>query len=129
MNPFDYLKSINEHKNIMVDELTEKGYVPFMVNRGLSYFLDTVFQANEMNRLHHVDKKTQYLFLLNTVRPRKRWSGKWHKVEKNGDVEVIMQYHGYSYQKALEVLPLLSVKQIDAIKEALDGGGIVKGKK
>ena len=42
-NPFDYLNAINYTKqNIMVDDLTEKGYNSFMVNRGLSYFNDTM---------------------------------------------------------------------------------------
>lgn len=129
MNPFDYIASINEKRNIMVDEETEKGYNPFMVNRGLSYFIDTVFQANEMNKFHHLPKKAQYTFFLNSIRARKRWAGKWHKAEKNEDIQVLMATYGYSQQKARDVLPLLSVSELDSLKEALDGGGVVKGKK
>lgn len=128
MNPFDYIKSINDHKDIMVDELTEKEYNPFIVNRGLSYFSDCIFQANEMNRLPDIPKKFQYLFLLNTIRQRKRWAGKWHKQEKNDDVDAVMQYYSYSRSKALAVLDLLSVDDLNEIKKALDPGGL-KGKK
>ena len=41
-----------------------------MVNRGLSYFPDTVIYANEMNRFHHLDGRLQYQFLINTIRKR-----------------------------------------------------------
>ena len=57
MGPFDFIKAINAHKNIMKsdDPLAEKDYIPFLVNRGLSFFQDTVIQVNEMNRLHFLD--------------------------------------------------------------------------
>jgi hypothetical protein len=49
-SPFDFLKAINETKeNLIVDDETEKQYSPYMINRGLSYFNDTVLIANEMN--------------------------------------------------------------------------------
>jgi len=39
MSPFDYLNAINTtKKDIMVDDVAEKAYTSFMVNRGLSYF-------------------------------------------------------------------------------------------
>ena len=62
MNPFDYLNSINVSKQNLMrgsndDAVAEKDYVPYMVNRGLSYFQDTVVIANEMNVHHDLDKK------------------------------------------------------------------------
>jgi hypothetical protein len=125
MSPFDYVKSINETKeNLIVDDLTEKGYAPFVVNRALSYFLDTVFQANEMNRNAHLSKKTQYNFLLNSVRKRKRWAGKWHKQEAASEnIQALMQYYGYSEQKSNEVLPLFSAADLKEIRKRLDPGG------
>ena len=78
-NPFQYLNAINDTKqNIMVDDITEKAYNSFMVNRGLSYFKDTVIFANEMNRNHHLDSRLQFDFLINIIRKRKRFS-KWIK--------------------------------------------------
>ena len=130
-NPFDYVKSINESKtNLMVDEMTERAYVPYVTNRALSYFLDTCFQANEMNRLHHLGKKPQYQFLLNTVKARKRWAGKWHKKEvASENVETLMLLYGYSRAKAEEAAILLTPDQMKQLKQLVDPGGIVTTKR
>ena len=104
------------------DELAEKEYNPFMVNRGLSYFQDTVFFANEMNIHRDTDKKLQYEFLLNSIRPRKRFS-KWFKKEVDGDIEAIKEYYGYSNVKAIQTLSVLTNSQIEKIKIKLEKGG------
>lgn len=123
MNPFDYLNSINStKKDIMVDDASEKGYSPYMINRGLSYFNDTVLYANEMNRYHHLDNKLQYHFLINSIRPRKRFS-KWLKKSDPDSVEVVKEYYGYSNEKARQVLYLLSDMQINELKQRLYKGG------
>lgn len=115
MNVFDYLTAINDTKqDIMGSEEDERIYVPFVINRSLSYFADTVGLANVMNRHHHVDKKLQYHFLLNIVRKRKRFS-KWTKVDVITDIDTVKQYYGYSDSKARQVLPLLSADQLDII--------------
>ena len=123
MNPFEFLNDINYGKsNIMVDDIAEKAYAPFMVNRGLSYFQDTVLFANEMNVNHHIDNRVQFDFLINIVRKRKRFS-KWFKPESNSDVEVVKDYYGYSNEKARQVLPLLSPSQLQKLKEKVNKGG------
>ena len=123
MNPFDYVNSINHTKqDIMVDDMTEKSYNSFMINRSLSYFQDTVGLANVMNQYHHVDNKLQYHFLINIIRKRKRFS-KWMKPETESDIEVVKQYYGYSNEKAKQVLPLLSPEQITIIKQKVSKGG------
>jgi hypothetical protein len=106
----------------MVDPDVEKKYAPFMVNRSLSYFPDTVYMANEMNRYHHLDGKLQFQFLLNIVRKRKRFS-KWVKPETDSNVDVIKEYYGYSNEKAIQVLPLLSTSQLNIIKNKVNKGG------
>ena len=112
MNPFDYLNAINStKKDIMVDDIAEKSYTPFMVNRGLSYFADTVLLANEMNLNHHIDNRLQFDFLINIVRKRKRFS-KWNKPEVATDLDVIKEYYGYSNEKARMVHNLLTDNQI-----------------
>lgn len=125
--PFEYLNSINTTKDNMMrgtenDELAEKEYSPFMVNRGLSYFQDTIMFANEMNVRHGSRNKMQYEFYLNAVRPKKRFS-KWHKSKKNKDVEIVMEYYGYSAKKAEQALSILSKQQLKSIKEKLEKGG------
>ena len=123
MSPFDYLKTINDtKKDIMVDDVTEKSYSAFMINRSLSYFPDTVAFANVMNRYHHLDNKLQYHFLINIIRKRKRFS-KWIKPHIESDIEVIKQYYGYSNDKAKQVLFLLSSDQIDMIRQKVSKGG------
>lgn len=123
MNHFDYLNSINStKKDIMVDDIAEKNYNPFMVNRGLSYFNDTVILANEMNKYHIIDKKLQYHFLINMVRKRKRFS-KWFKAESLSDIEVVKVYYGYSNEKARIALTLLSPEQITILKQKVNKGG------
>ena len=104
MNPFEYLNAINFTKqDIMIDDIAEKGYNAFMVNRGLSYFNDTVVIANEMNINAHLDNRLQFDFLINIVRKRKRFS-KWTKSHVSDDVEVIKQYYGYSNEKPAKCL-------------------------
>ena len=124
MNPFEFLNSINStKKNLMdVDIDTEKSYNSFLVNRSLSYFPDTVLMSNEMNRLHHLDNKMQYDFLINIVRKKKRFS-KWDKPDERADLECVKEYFGYSESKAKQAIVLLTESQIKTIKEKVSRGG------
>jgi hypothetical protein len=123
MKPYEYLNSINHSKvDVMVDDITEKSYPAFMINRSLSYFPDTVGLANVINRYHHTDNKLQYHFLINIIRKRKRFS-KWMKPEQVSDIEAIKQYYGYSNEKAKQVFSLLSPEQITIIIQKVSKGG------
>ena len=123
MNPFDYTNSINyTKKDIMVDDIAEKGYNPFIINRALSYFPDTVLAANEMNRNHHLDNRLQFDFFINIIRKRKRFS-KWFKPEQISDLDVVKKYYGYSNEKARQVLTLLNTDQINELKRKVMTGG------
>jgi hypothetical protein len=93
-----------------------------MVNRGLSYFPDTLFYANEMNMLAHLDSLLQFDYFLNSVRPRKRFS-KWSKRREDSDLEAVKEYFGYGYKKAQQALTVLSTRQLEQIKERLEKGG------
>jgi hypothetical protein len=106
----------------MVDDLAEKSYNSFMVNRSLSYFHDTVLMANEMNQHHHIDSRLQFDFFINIVRKKKRFS-KWNKPETVSDVEVVKEYYGYSNEKARQVLTLLTSEHIDELKKKVYKGG------
>lgn len=127
MSPFDYVNSILQNKkDLMVDEATEKEYAPFLVNRSLSYHKDCIMYANEMNQRHLIDKKLQYHFLLNTVRSQKRPFAKWAKPVKSDDLECIKQIYNFSDTKAKEALRILSDEQIQELKEKTDIGGLRK---
>lgn len=120
-NPFDWLNSINL-KTEIDESLIEKEYNPFMVNRGLSYFNDTVMWANEMNMKSFLDKDMQYKFLLNTVKKGKRF-GKWAKTEKDETIDMLVEYYQVNRQRAQEISRLLNTKQLQTIKEKMFKGG------
>ena len=123
MNPFEYCNAINyTKKDIMTDDIAEKAYSPYMVNRQLSYFPDTVLAANEMNCNHHIDNRLQFDFFINIVRKRKRFS-KWFKPELISDLDAVKKYYGYSNEKARQVLTLLSTEQINELKNKVARGG------
>ena len=123
MNPFDYLKAINEtKKDIMVDDIAEKEYNPFIINRGLSFFRDTILYANEMNRFHHLDHRLQFDFFINIIKKKKRWS-KWVKPQEVANLELIKEYYGYSNEKAKSALSLMSNEQIEELKNRIYKGG------
>lgn len=123
LSPFDFLNAINDTKiDLMEDPANEKSYVPFMVNRALSYFPDTAVMANEMNVRHHANNKLQFHFLLHIVRKRKRFS-KWVKPDQQHDLDAVKQCYGYSNEKARQVLPLLTHEQLHQIHQATSRGG------
>jgi hypothetical protein len=65
----------------------------------------------------------QYQFYLNSLRKRKRFSP-WLKKDKIQNLNIVKRYYGYSNEKALQALRLLTNEQLDFIKQRLDTGGI-----
>lgn len=122
--PFDFINSINDNKkDLFEDPQADKDYNSFIVNKGLSYFPDTVLYANEMNCHHQIPKKWQFHFYLNSI-PRKRRFSKWHKRDAPTDlIKLISSHYKYSEQKAYEVIDLLSEDQIECIRKQYDTGG------
>ena len=126
MSPFDYLKAINESKeDVMLTSQDEKKYAAFIVNRGLSFFMDTIFQANEVNINHHLDSRLKFDYLLNSIRKKKRYS-KWLKPEKLDYLEIIKEYDGFGNEKAKNSLQVLSVGQLAYIRCKLNQGVVEK---
>ena len=129
-NPFDYTNSISQtKKNLIRDtenpELAEKQYSPFLTNRGLSYFPDTIMYANDMNMHPDLDNLLQYEYLLNSVRKNKRFS-KWAKASKDGIVMQLAEYYECSVQKAKDISTVLTTEQVDLILQKLQKGGNTK---
>ena len=123
MSPFTFLNEINfGKKDIIVDDITEKQYNSFMVNRGLSYFKDTAVIANEMNINNHIDNRLQYDFLINMIRKKRRFS-KWNKPQIIDDLDVIKEYYGYSNKQAKAVHNLLSSDKIGELRKKVYKGG------
>ena len=121
----DYLNAINYTKESLLDsddEQWEKKYYPFIVNKCVAPFPDTVMLVNEINQLPHLDKRLQFDFLINSLRPRKRFTP-WLKAKKLKNLEYVKEYYGYNNEKAKEALDILNDEQISAIKRKLDKGG------
>ena len=121
----DYLKAINQTKEPLLDtedEQWEKKYPSFIINKCIAPFPDTVMLVNEINQLHHLDKKLQFDFLINSLRPRKRYTP-WMKAKKLENLEYVKEYYGYNNEKARNALNILNDEQISAIKTKLNKGG------
>ena len=119
----DWLNSINFTKeNLMEDPSVVKEYSPYIINKCLSGQIDTVLFANEMNMHHQLDKDMQYLFYLNSLRKKKRFSP-WLRKDKVTDLECVKSYYGYSNEKASQALKILTKEQLNFIKQRLDIGG------
>jgi len=121
----DYLKAINVTKEPLLDsedQMWEKKFSPFIINKCLAPFEDTIMLVNEVNQLHQLDKKLQFDFLINSLRPRKRYTP-WMKAKKLKNLEYVKEYYGYNNEKARAALDVLDDDQISAIKQKLNKGG------
>lgn len=124
MTPFDFVNDIMFKKeHIMTDEYLESLYVPFVCNRALSLYPDTLFHANEMNINHHLDKKLQYEYFYNSIRKKKRFE-KWPwKKASASDTDLICDVYKYNRVKAREVLSILTDEQLSELKKQQEKGG------
>ena len=104
------------------DPMWEKKYYPFIINKCVAPFNDTIMLVNEMNMRHHLETKLQYDFLLNTIRPKKRYAP-WVKADKLKNLEYVKEYYGYSNDKEKQALSILNDDQITTIKNSLNKGG------
>lgn len=127
MTPFDFVNSITHKKQNLFDQYSTEDeanqeYVTYIINRALSLYPDTVLTANEMNMRAHLDKKLQYEYLLNTIRPMKRFA-KWVKRVESEDLEMVKKYYNFNNQKAKQALMILQPDELESIKQQLQKGG------
>lgn len=120
----DVIPSIQQTKKVVITSENERDYVPFVVNRSISFHLDMVMAANEMNMNPSTDNLLQYHYLLNTVRAYKRPFQKWQKRDTIENLDAVKEYYNYSNEKAKDALSLLSTAQIEEIKKSLNKGGL-----
>ena len=120
----DWLNSINLTKEDITldDPQTIKKYSPFIINKCMSAHLDCIMFANEMNLQSHLAKDLQYQFYLNSIRKKKRFSP-WLRKDKIKNLDVVKSYYGYSNEKAIQALKILSKVQLNYIKTKIDVGG------
>lgn len=120
----DIIPSIHVKKKEVITAENEREYVPFVVNRALSFHHDIVMFVNQMNLVPNTDPLLQYHYLLNTVRAYRRPFQKWQKRETVENLEAVKEYFGYSNEKAKDALSILSDAQIEEIKKNLNKGGL-----
>jgi len=119
----EYLNAINHTKEqLMDDSYYEKKYPAWVVNRALYAHSDTILLVNEMNINNHLDNRLQFDFLLNSIRPRKRFAP-WLKTSKIKNLELVKEYFGYSDQKAKDALAILTNDDLEHIRSKLNKGG------
>lgn len=122
--PFEFVNAINFTKEDMFqDPQANKDYVPFIVNRSLSYFVDTIMYANEMNRYPDLSNQQQFSFLIHSISKKKRFS-KWAPKESiSEDLDNVCVFYGYSKREAKDALNILSDDQLNYIREKQNKGG------
>jgi len=118
-NPFSYVTSINEKKEY-IDHVRD--YNAYLTNQALSYSMDTVLLAQELNKYPNLPPECQYDFLYNSVRKGRRYN-KWFKPEEVDNLQVVQEYFGYSKHKALEALQVLTQDNIRDMIKSMDKGG------
>lgn len=133
-NPFDYLKSIQSTKIDMIrgsdnPELAEKGYLPFIMNKGLSYYVDSILYANEMNTRHYLSSAMQYGYYINTVRSMKRPYSWPKKIKGDEDIQFLRDHYKVNIIRAKEIYSIIGPEKVNEIKKSIIQGGIVSGKK
>jgi hypothetical protein len=124
LSPFDFIRSINEKTEHLMDvnPETEREYVPFIINRGMSFSSDTLLYANEMNVKPTTDKRMQYDYLYHSVRKRKRYD-KWLKQGEQDEeaIEAIMLVYKVGRKRACEYLKIMPKERLASILKSRGG--------
>ena len=123
-SPFDFIKSFNEKSKYLLHEpADEKDYVPFIVNKGVSFTQDTIMFANQVNMMYNLDRKLQHDFVYYGIPKGKRY-GKWLKKEETSDtLQMVMDIYKCNINVASQYMKLLSEDQIKLIREKFEQGG------
>lgn len=119
----DIIPSILVTKKNVIDD--EKDYVPFIVNKALSFHYDCIMHVNQMNMHPNLDKTLQYQYYLFSIRSYKRPYQKWLKRETIVELELVKEYYKFSTEKAKEALTVLTEDQLNIIRKKIDRGGTV----
>lgn len=119
LTPFDFITAAGQTKvNLFEVEENEKLYIPFMVNKGFSYFPDSILHANEMNSHADLPKNAQFLYYKETLRSAKRFS-KWSKLDKNDDLDIIKKIYQCNNEVAKQYIRILTENQLENLRERM----------
>lgn len=122
MTPFDIIGQLCS-KELPFDSIDENEYNSFLINRGMSYFIDTVMLSNLMNIHPSIPKSWQYDFYNNTIKPKKKRFSRWAKSETDDTLDLISSAYNINYKKASEIRKLLTENDIEFLREKTFRGG------
>lgn len=128
MNPFNYINDVSYDKRDIIRQAADpeyeaRGYNPWITNKTLSYFQDTIFYANEMNKYAFLPNIMQFDYFFNSINKRKRFA-KQSKKQVSDDAQAVATYFKYSLRRAEETLKFLTPSQIEEIKQKTQIGGV-----
>lgn len=125
MTPFDFVKSITHTDEYLIGTEHDAGeYVPWVVNRALSVYPDTLIDANEMNCMPWIDRRMQYDFLFHSVRKYKRPFVKYPSNKKvSENMDLVRQLYSFGNKKAHDAISVLSPEQLAELKLIFEKGG------
>lgn len=123
LSPFDFIKSVSNNKKDLLKDNPEnvKEYSAFMVNRGLSFYPDTVLIANDMNLYPDIPPEAQYYYYMGAIRKGNRYS-EWHKKKKDDDLDLIQQVYQVRRDIAKQYAKLLSKDDLAKLRQLVDTG-------
>lgn len=117
---FDKVDYLRDDKS---DTPKEKDYIPFLVNRSMSNYIDSALYSNEMNLRYVLSSQMQHDYFINSLRKAKKYGVKWSKVLDNDNAMLIQEYYKVNKKRALEYLKILTDSDIEAIKDSMFKGG------
>lgn len=100
-------------------QVNDSVYNQFIINRGLSLFLDTLAVANEINKYKGISNQMHFDYLRNMVSPRKRFA-KWPKPKDHGDASIVSRYYNISMSKAYDMIGIIDGDLIKQMKQELE---------
>lgn len=121
MNVFDVVKVIRQKLPYEWKEV-EPEYKPFLINRALSFDMQTILIANELNKRPNIPNNQQFDFLLNTVSKSKKFVP-WIKSEKDETVSLLQEFYECSQEKATEYAKILNEQSLSQIRQMMNKGG------
>lgn len=131
-NVFQFVNSINNKENCDIIKNHENEYLPYIINRSFSFFNDSVFYANELNKYSGIDNKLQFDFYYYILPKRRRYS-KWIKKQITPETENIINLiiNKYSCNKktANEILNIFTDEQKNEFIKSLKSEAYTGGRK
>jgi hypothetical protein len=123
---FDFLDALGSSKqDLLTTPEAIKAFSPWVTNVAFSQHLDSIFYANEANRIFGAPPEAIYQFYLHAL-PAKRRFGKWAKKPKQEEdlVKIATQLLGWPSRRASELSKLLDKSQLQKLLARLDQGGV-----